>query len=307
MSAGALVVKVATDALRSEALALADEVFLRSRGRSGTVAGRFPAALGPDSGGEVVAALRGDALAGVAVARPFEWLGGGSRRRLGMVGLVATRPEARRSGVASAVLEHAAERLALAGAEAAVVFAARHDLYLRLGWTPSDPGVLGEADAGTGDPEHRGGGRAAPQVLVRELDAEMAHVLWRAGESRPAPGVRRRPEALLTVPPPAERVLALIAGSLEAPGGHAIVGVRGDEGYLYEIAGDEDALERLWSALTANLSRVLVNERRGSPAQTWLEGHREVAFGPQQLALWRSLGAGAAAGDWPHVPWIDRI
>jgi hypothetical protein len=181
--------------------------------------------------------------------------------------------------------------------EAAVLWAARHDIYARLGWQPGDPGVRGEAK---GSP----GARAPAGLEGRPLDAALAAALVDRPARYPAHHLERRAERLLAVPPPADRVVAYLAGE----DAYALVGHRDDDAFVLELVGKPGELTALWAAVRAVSERVVVNERRGSPVQRWL-ADLGVDFADQNLACWLALSAAARSAPlthW-HIPWLDRI
>ena len=286
-------VGVALPEQRADVLDLIDAEFMVSRGRVGSVRNSFPGLL--ESEGEAVVAEDGAGRpAAVAVWRPFSWWDGERRWRAAMVGLVVTRPDRRGEGLGSAVLLGVRQRLAEHGVEVAVLWARRHEFYLRLGWRAADPGVRAAVAGGSGDAPP-----AAEQVtpeLARDLLAiHRAHVPQR---------VERSVDAYRAVPPPAEQVVAYVAGD-----GYALVGRRGRDAFVLEAVGSRAAFPALWQAISTDAGDIVVNERRGSPMQRWLAAEQGLRFEAQKLALWLPLAADAERaplGDW-HVGWLDRI
>lgn len=278
-------------------LGLVDDVFLRSRGRSGSVRERFPGLLEEGGDGEAVVAVDDGQVVAAAVWRPFVWDDGERRWRAAMVGLVATRADRRGQGLGSAVMRGVHTRLEECEIEAAVLWSVRDDIYARLGWRSGDPGVCGESKG-----SRPGGG--VPGVEARPLDAALAATLVDRHARRGAQHIERRAEHLLAVPPPADRVIAYLAGD----DAYALVGHRGDEAFVFELVGRRGELTALWAAVRAAAGRVVVNERRGSPVQRWL-ADQGVDFADQDLARWLALNPAARAAplaQW-HVPWLDRI
>lgn len=276
---------------------LVDEVFLRSRGRSGSVRERFPGLLEEGGDGEAVVAVDDGEVVATVTWRPFTWNDGERRWRAAMVGLVATRGDRRGQGLGSAVMRGLHARLEEREIEAAVLWSTREDIYARLGWRSGDPGVCGEAKG------LRPGGALAG-VEARPLDAALAATLVDRHARCEAQHLERRAERLLAVPPPADRVVAYLAGD----DAYALVGHRGDEAFVFELVGRPGELPALWAAVRAAAGRVVVNERRGSPVQRWL-ADQGVDFAGQNLARWLALSAAARTAplaQW-HIPWLDRI
>ena len=102
----------------------------------------------------------------------------GSVLAVGGIGSVFTRPEARGSGAAGALLERATRAMRDRGMDLSLLFATRPALYDRLGWT-SWPGTrtLVRADGASAAPtapRADGGVKLAPFDPARDLDAVRA-------------------------------------------------------------------------------------------------------------------------------------
>jgi GNAT superfamily N-acetyltransferase len=124
-------------------LAALDATFITTRGRHGSLAARYPSALGATHLEQLhVGKLQGDILTCCAV-RPFDWLVAEEHFRGAMVGMVYTQPAARGQGHAGALLSALVAQLAQQGYDFAVLWSGLEGFYQRLGWLPNDPGVLG--------------------------------------------------------------------------------------------------------------------------------------------------------------------
>jgi GNAT superfamily N-acetyltransferase len=120
-----------------------DATFITTRGRHGSLAARYPSALGATHLDQLhVGKLQGDILTCCAV-RPFDWLVAEQHFRGAMVGMVYTQPAARGQGHAGALLSALVSQLAQQGYDFAVLWSGLEGFYQRLGWLPNDPGVLG--------------------------------------------------------------------------------------------------------------------------------------------------------------------
>ena len=133
-------------------LAALDATFITTRGRHGSLAARYPSALGATHLDQIhVGKLHSDILTCCAV-RPFNWLVAGQHFRGAMVGMVYTQPAARGQGHAGALLSALAAQLAQQGYDFAVLWSGLEGFYQRLGWMPNDPGVLGSLAPATTPP-----------------------------------------------------------------------------------------------------------------------------------------------------------
>jgi GNAT superfamily N-acetyltransferase len=252
---------------------------------------RFPHAFAP--GREPLVALGSDgAILGVTATRPFTWQADGEEYKGLMVGLVFTIPAARGAGIARRLVGTAADKGRASGRDFAVLWAARRTLYARLGWSMGDTGVVADVD---------GSGDSGAQELDDELVTRLEHIRG----SISSDGVRREPRDWLAVPPPALSVEAHVRGERA----YALVGRRGGQGFVYEMAGDPAGFHDVWASVLSSHDRLVVNDHRGSPTCRWLERECGVRFRPRPLAMWRALSPSVgdvAARSW-HVPWLDRL
>jgi predicted N-acetyltransferase YhbS len=122
-----------------ELIALLDEEFVLSRGRTISVERRFPEVFFARNLGNLWTVLVDGKVVAAAVAKPFEWLADEKTWTAAMVGLVVTRPELRGRGLASRLLVRLQSHLAQQGSEFAVLWTRHPQFYERLGWIQGDP------------------------------------------------------------------------------------------------------------------------------------------------------------------------
>ncbi len=273
-------------------VALLDEEFILSKGRSLSLARRFPAALQAGNCPDILLACRGQTIAACVVVKRFDWITAERRWRGAMMGMVYTHPAERGRGLASQLLRAAEQGLRAAGTAFAVLWTAQPKLYRRLGWTSSDCGVFGTyASAG-------GAAAGCAPAETRVLDALRLR--------DPGAYAQRDRASYLTLPPPAER-LQLLA----SPGGaaYAIYGIQAERAYVYEIGGEPSGYAALWQDICAAPRTVYINERRSSTAHQWLSLQPDIRWRDQALAMWLPLAEPACArhfSNW-YVPFLDRI
>ncbi|MBI2315609.1 MAG: GNAT family N-acetyltransferase [Betaproteobacteria bacterium] len=274
-----------------EALALLDQEFIFSRGRTISLSIRFAGAVSqPDA--RFLAARCDGRIESLLLLRPFRWITPALVYRAVMIGLVWTRPEVRGRGHAGALLAHAAQMLRAGSFDFAVLWTTRPEFYARAGWIAADCGVLG----------HRRGRAGATATH------DDARALWPAIHSlREAEGgerVARTPASYATLLAPATEHDAAIEG-----GAYALVGRAGATGYVYEIGGQIGGLPALWRSLCGRYGELFLNVRRSSPAHERLAAQPATAWQDQHLAMWLPLSARARAvhfHDW-YIPFVDHI
>lgn len=273
-------------------IALLDEEFVVSRGRSVSLAERFPAALHADNCANILLACRGGEIAAALAIRRFDWITPGRTWRGAMIGLVYTRASARGQGLATQLLVAAAEQLRAAGEDFAVLYSAQPGFYTRLGWMSADCGVLGTF-AGTGGIAAGCTATDTGTIEALRLRHPRAHLARSAASYR-------------TLPLPAERLEMRASPDAAA---YAIYGVQAARAYVYEFGGAAAGFAALWQDICATARTVYINERRGSTLQRWLADIPGISWSEQALALWLPLGAKAKPApfaDW-YIPFLDRI
>ena len=275
-------------------IAALDDEFVHARGRSGSLAVRFPELLVDENLDNIHVRRQGGQVVACCVVRQGSWATGHERWRAAMIGLVHTAPAARGKGHAAAILEATVDACAADGSDFVVLWSGLDRFYERLGWDAHDRGVFGSVQLVP----------AAPRTLPA-LDSERFESLRaRSGVT----GIERGPLNYRHVPLPVKTVGTVFARAGKAEGG-ALVGACGPERYVYEVVGDEDALPALWREITRGTTAVHVNEAIGSPFHRWLVRHVPIEFSGQHLAYWRMLSPRARRSAWRnwHIPYFDRI
>jgi len=276
---------------RDEALALLDQEFIFSRGRTLSLATRFASALSqPDA--RLLATRNKDNLESILLLRPFEWITPLLTYRAAMIGLVWTHPKVRGRGHGSALLAEAAQSMRGDNIDFAVLWTTRAGFYGRAGWIPTDCGVLGHC---------RGEGSATGAPSDARNLWPVIHSLREAhGGER----VRRTVANYTMLPPPAIEHDAAVEG-----GAYALIGRLGAHGYIYEIGGQPNGLPALWRSLHQRYRELFINVRRGTKHHQWLSTQPGIKWQDQNLAMWLALSGNADArhfSGW-YIPFLDRI
>lgn len=277
---------------RDLAIGLLDREFIASRGRSLSFRARF-APLWARVDVELLAARRGGEIVSLALSRPFEWGSDAAAVRAAMIGLVWTRSEQRGKGWGGALLQAAGERLRQQRFEFAVLWTTRPGFYGRAGWRSADCGVLGRFE---------GGAPAAGDSLP--LPRELAPLIERLRIEDGHPRVHRKPACYEQLLPPAESAEAMCIRR-----NYAIVGKRGDCGYLLDCGGPGDDYPAIWKVLRSRYRVLYLNLQRGSRAQRALAGEATIDWEPQNLACWLPIAPGVDSSmfqSW-YIPFFDRV
>lgn len=275
-------------------LAALDATFITTRGRHGSLAARYPSALGATHLDQLhVGKLHGDILTCCAV-RPFDWLVAEEHFRGAMVGMVYTQPAARGRGHAGALLSALVAQLAQQGYDFAVLWSGLEGFYQRLGWIPNDQGVLGSLAPATTRPSPPTPHPGWPVLEAIQQACSTQRVLRDAAAWRALP-----------LPAPSSAVVSVTGPTP----GYALVGQDDTTRYVYEVAGAPQSFPELWQRLQRGASRVWVNERLASDFQRWLVANTAVTWRPQTLAHWQIFSPRAQRAAWRewHIPWFDRI
>jgi predicted N-acetyltransferase YhbS len=285
-------IRACTPAELPALITLLDEEFVFSKGRSVSLAQRFPAELHAGNCANILVACCGEEVAAVIAIKRFDWIAPERAWRGAMLGLVYTRAAARGQGLATHLLGAAHEKLRAAGTDYAVLFSAQPGFYSRLGWMSADCGVFGTCISAGGA---AAGCTAADAGTIEALRLRDPHA-----------HMRRSAASYHTLPLPAERLELRASPDAAA---YAIYGVRAECAYVYEIGGAPSGYAALWQDICAAPRTVYINDRRGSAVQQWLLNLPGISWREQALALWLPLAEPACArhfGDW-YLPYFDRI
>lgn len=274
-----------------------DEAFVFGKGRSISLTQRFPGVFQAGNAHNLFFIEREGSIASALAVRPFDWLADGRLWRGAMVGAVATAAAHRRAGLASGLLEEAANALRADGTDFAVLWTAQPDFYRKLGWQGADPGVLGEIAGQASVAQTRPAVTGEQLSQVRQIRARWS-----------SEGPQRGDADYGRLPLPAESVSVLLGGTDERQA-YALVGRAGTTGILYEMIGYADAFEALWRDISTGFDKLLINDRDGSDSHQWLASHTAAAWQPKPLAMWLPLSSRidfATMREW-YVPYFDRI
>lgn len=273
------------------AIELFDSEFIFSRGRSISLAQRFSDVF---SSGDcfITAGKVADQLVSALVVRSFTWAGGNRKWRGAMIGLVCTRREYRGKGYAAELLAAAEQRCRVLGHDFAALWAGNHGIYKRLGWVAADRGMLGtrrtcshSATPDLSDP---------PAATIRRI-----HALH---ETRGSQQVERQLANYKHLLPPAERRLFFLEGN-----SYALCGEHKRAGYVYDLAGSDVDMPRLWDKLSENFNDIYINVERDSAAHCWLQKHTLLEWKEQSLTMWKPLRSDSVPFRQWHIPFMDRI
>jgi GNAT superfamily N-acetyltransferase len=285
---------------------LLDEHFVFGKGRTHSLATRFPHLYGSTSDGAVTLLESAAGVASLLACHPFNWRAAGQTWQGAMIGGVYTVPAFRGSGCASMLLRRTIDRLQCQGADFAVLWAEQAGFYSRLGWQLSDPfSLLGEGGAERIDE------LAIQHVHVRHLDTSLqAEIESIRSEYPQRSQVIRRKQSYDVVPLPATEIDVCL-WQQEARRCYAMVGRVGDAKVVYEICGDLSGMAAIWAAINAATpGKLLVNESAGSPVHRWLVDHASLTWTPKPLTMWLPISDAFrqrfqdAAG---YIPYFDRI
>ena len=284
-------VRVCGAAERAEVIALLDEEFIVSRGRSVSLGARFSAVFNePDA--KLLAAREGERIVAALLVRPFAWLAAQGTFRGAMIGMVCARREHRGKGLGSALMNEAS-RLLRAQTDFAVLWTTQPEFYRRLGWLQADCGIMGRM---------RGEGGSVPMAPA-QVDALLARI-HRAREAQGGERLERSLAGYRTLPPP-----AVIREALLEAGSYAVIGRDGDTAYVYEVGGDVAGLAALHDALRERYRDITLNLMRGGAAHLWFAARPDISWTEQSLAMWLPISGAVDMARLArcYIPFLDRI
>lgn len=251
------------------AVKLINQEFLASRGRTGTIEERFPAAVRRSSPDCIVAARIGNTIASVLVVRRFVTE---LQTSAAMLGMVCTQAQYRGRGLASALLKTTCETLASEGRQFAVLWTTSPDFYARLGWLPCDMACVASI---TGDGDAAYAGEFSEASIVRASSIR---------EKCSPHAFKRSSDAWRTKPPHADTLEIFFEGA-----GYVFAGVQDNDGYIYELCGPPADWPALWQRIRKRYQRLMVNGRTTGNWERWLAHERGISWSPQTLSMYIPL------------------
>ena len=274
-----------------EAIEFFDAEFIFSRGRTISFAQRFRDVFASDEC-FVVAGRNGRRLISALLGRPFTWIEGNRRWRAVMIGLVCTASPYRGRGYAAAVLNAAEQHCRALEHDFAVLWAANHEVYERLGWVASEKGVLGIRRTPLG------GGPAGSS----ELHETSIFEIQTLHETRDGARVDRQLDNYCRLLPPAERLRFFLEGR-----SFALCAEFGRAGYIYDLLATDADMPQLWDKLSKSFDDLYVNVECNSAAHRWLQTHTTLEWKTHALAMWKPLRAESIPVQRWYIPFFDRI
>ncbi len=282
-----------TPALLPAVLALLDDTFVVGRGRTCSLAQRFPHLFTEDALTDIHLLVRAERPVACVIARPFTTPIESISRTGAMIGMVCCVPEARGQGLGLTLLRRVADLLAARGFVFGVLWSGLERYYERLGWQRADNGLFGTCTpTGTGT------------ALIADVTESPVNAVlpWlesiRTNDAAP---IARDRLAWSALPLPVTRCTVL-----HTRDAYVLVGHTDQRRYVYEMLGNPASFPSLWAAL-CRFPALVINLAEDSTAQRWLSGHATIAWQTQRLAMWKALGNRPFDFARAYVPYFDRI
>ena len=292
MVAQRLQVSLLESAERPDVIELFDDEFIFSRGRTISLARRFSDVFASGDCFIVVGEVAAQ-LVSALVVRSFIWIEGDRQWRGAMIGLVCTKSQYRGNGYASELLAVAERRCRALGHDFAVLWTANHTIYKRLGWIAADRGTLGTCRTSLGG--------TSPDLPAAAFQTT-THRIHALHEARGSQRVKRRLANYQHMLPPVERLLFFLERS-----SYALSGEYRRTGYVYDLAGSNAHMPRLWDKLAGSFDNLYVNVERESAVHCWLQQRTPLVWKEQSLTMWKPLRSDPVPfGQW-YIPFMDRI
>jgi predicted N-acetyltransferase YhbS len=278
-------------------VALMDGVFIHAKGRSKSVAVRFPNVFGHGAQSKFIIAREGALVLGALAMRSFQWRVGQEAFSGVMVGFVCTAESARGQGIGTHLMMQAAKQLRADHADFGVLWTTLHRFYAPLGWTLSDAGIFAPFASGTCEEPQPGWMRADNRAFPKLEKLRTALESIR---------VNRHPVDYRVIP---SSVDSVECWSTESGRSYALVGRSNSAAYVYEVLGSADQFPIVGASLRAIAPAVFLNYHPGSSFGRWVLAESGGRGTPQNQAMWLPLSARMApfSLDQWYIPFFDRI
>jgi len=123
-------------------LSYLDEEFVFGKARRISLAQRFPTVYCPGNTDNIFLLEENNEILSCLACKPLRLRCDDNQWQGMMIGAVYTRPNRRGEHQGSHLLEKVTRELRNREMDFAVLWTDKHSFYARLGWSPSDPGVL---------------------------------------------------------------------------------------------------------------------------------------------------------------------
>lgn len=259
-------------------LALADDVFLKSRNREGDFLKSYPSVFGKQSNSVFYAAFENSKAVSAALYKPCRYMLNDQVLTGATIGFVCTDPAYRGLGLSSQILSRTAEDMAESGVDFGVLYTGIPAFYERLGWILADDSAYCEsAKLVNVSAEHTVIAQSPQQADWTWLEYIRAKYLKQR--------VLRNQSDYATLPLPA-KIVECYAIKDGGPECYALLGRSGAEGYLYEMVGDTAGFGILWNSFIQGLSSLYVNDRIGSSSYVWMRDNGLADWVSRVSTMW---------------------
>ncbi len=274
-----------------DALALMDNEFLRARNRHGSIEKRFPSLIRRQDPGNIFVARTQRGIASVLVTHDRQIDAFSVVRQIGMV---STKPEYRKQGFASALLQFAQSSMARDSVRFSVLWTSARPFYARLGWWNSDLSCVTAVQ----------GCRQIESRTFDEIDVARVRRADAIRHEWERDALPRSHETWRTVPPHADEVELILDDD-----GYALIGEKNETGYLYEMCGPQHSWPILWKRVRSRYRSIIANGQSGSAWVRWMSRANDAVWrhNPLAMRLSPTTSVGSQSASLPHFSVIDRI
>lgn len=280
-----------------------DQQFVYDKHRSLSLAVRFPSTFCIANSKNIFICVEDGAIVSALAIKFFEWQQDGRVWNGAMLGAVYTNPAHRRQGRASQLLNWVAETLEKNKVDFAVLWTTQPEFYARLGWISSDIGVLGEIAGRTTS------SKSGEYGDIKEIGDIDPHKIEETRRRQLSARIIRQAQDYLQIPTPAKTIEVAWSEGEHQTLAYALLGVADDTGIVYEMVGDEQCMNALFSQVYVRFTRILFNDCKGSESHDWLTQHTEIIWQDKPLAMWLILSDELNMKHikpW-YIPYFDRI
>jgi len=280
-----------------------DREFVSGKGRTISLAQRFPTVYGEKNADNIFLLKEGGQLLSCLASKSIRLNCANKQWQGSMIGAVYTRPDRRGEHLGSHLLEKATGELRNRGMDFAVLWTDQPGFYSRLGWNSSDPGIFGSFERPPSAAEFYGEISELPLQSSTITAIEEIRNQWLGCRtSRTADDYR-------ALPLPAESASVLFVKTGNGKNAYALTGTFGTTGIIYEMIGHPSGYAALWSEICHRHKKILVNDFAHSPSFEWLSRHANMPYVKKPLAMWQLFSDNLNASNtaqW-YIPYFDRI
>lgn len=282
-------------------LSLVDTEFIYNKGRTVSLATRYPNLFSKNNLDNVFVACSGGTVAATTSVRKFILHSDGRSWSGAMIGLVCTASDARGRGLGSHVMDSIVDECKNTDVDFLVLWTGINGFYERLGWVTEDEGAIGKINLEL---------FYSNDALIDPLNSTKLEFDWIESIRKKylSRKVLRCKDDYSVIPPSVDFVDFFLYKRIGFES-YAIVGRRERTSFIYEMVGNQESFPVLLHSIGKHVDSVFINDNPNSVSGQWLTKRKCVQWQSQNQTMWYKLSDcfSNVSCKGLYIPYFDRI